>query len=282
MNRTLVMCVMLISASVLFAQQPPGSAARKSFETQSQSTIKYYEEGPSKVVEITNVDYEIVGSNIPGRPKDERLVLRKRTKTKQVVDEIGIEATTTVEAWPLGVDPAEKPLYAVTTTGTDPEGINHDLIVISRGLDEIDWWSVYKLGNGEHLFDTYVPILQFSISRDFQALRYVGLEVPPDDVSDARLKAPNVVGVVTYASGERVIREALVTCDDPKLSQLLRSFADATRRISLSEGIINLSISQNYPSPPKTVTITVPIARDDLDIARTKAPAGLHVTAWKR
>ncbi|HJZ63441.1 MAG TPA: hypothetical protein VKD70_03920 [Candidatus Acidoferrum sp.] len=40
----------------------------------------------------------------------------------------------------------------------------------------------------------------------------------------------------------------------------------------MSEGIINLSISQNYPSPPKTVTITVPIARDDLDIARTKAP----------
>jgi len=55
-------------------------------------------------------------------------------------------------------------------------------------------------------------------------------------------------------------------------SKLFRSFADATRRISLSEGIINLSISQNYPSPPKTVTITVPIARDDLDIARTKAP----------
>jgi hypothetical protein len=170
---------------------------------------------------------------------DERFVLRKRTKTKQVVDEIGIEATTTVEAWPLGIDPAQKPLYAVTTAGTDPKVINHDLIAISRGLDEIDWWSVYKLGNGEHLFDTYVPLLQFSISRNFQVLRYVGLEVPPDDASDARLKAPNVVGVVTYASGERVIREALVTCDDPKLSQLLRSFADATRSISLSEGIIN-------------------------------------------
>jgi len=39
---------------------PPGSAARKPFESQSQSTIKYYEEGPSKVVETTNVSKELL------------------------------------------------------------------------------------------------------------------------------------------------------------------------------------------------------------------------------
>jgi hypothetical protein len=36
-------------------------------------------------------------------------------------------------------------------------------------------------------------MLPFSITRDVQTLRFAGLEVPPDDVSDARLKAPNVV-----------------------------------------------------------------------------------------
>ena len=52
-----------------------------------------------------------------------------------------------------------------------------------RGLEEVAWWSVYRLGTGQHLFDTYVPVVSFSISREIMELRYVGLEVPPDDAS---------------------------------------------------------------------------------------------------
>jgi hypothetical protein len=184
--------------------------------------------------------------------------------------------------WPLGVDPKEKPLYTVSVSGVDPVVMNSDLIIISRGLEEIEWWSAYRLGNGQRLFDSYTPIVQFSTTRDTQTLRYVGLEVPPDDTSDARLKAPNVVAVLTYASGDRVIREALITHDDPKAAQTLRSFADATRTVAFTGGAIRLAISQNYPSAPKTVTITVPIARDDLALAQSQLPAGLHITAWKR
>src|ERR1039457_6099956 len=91
---------------------------------------------------------------------------------------------------------------------------------------------IYKLGSGQHLFDTYVPLLSFSISRETVTTRYVGLEVPPDDTGDMRLKQPNVVAVLTYASEDRLIREALVTCDDPKQAQLLRSYADTTRAVS--------------------------------------------------
>jgi hypothetical protein len=54
---------------------------------------------------------------VPGRPQDERLLLRTTTRTKQVVDEIGMEASTTVEAWPLGVDPKQKPLYTLKARG---------------------------------------------------------------------------------------------------------------------------------------------------------------------
>src|SRR5262245_41877880 len=281
MAHTFVKCVMLISASALFAQQRQ-PAPKRPIEDRSTSTIRYHQEGQSDVVEITNIDYELVGPSIPGRPTDQRLVLRKGTRSKQVVGDIGMEATTTVEAWPLGVELNQKPLFAITIPGFDPAVVNNDLVVISRGFEEVDWWSVFKLGNGDRLFDTYAPLLQFSISRDTQTLRYVGLEVPPDDTSDARLKAPNVVAVLTYASAQRVIREALITCDDSKLAQVLRSYADATRTISFSGGNVRLSISQNYPSPPKPVSIAVPVNRDDLDIARTQAPAGLHVTAWKR
>jgi len=270
--------MLLLATTVVYAQQ----AQKKPFQQQSQSTIVYKNANNSDEVEIQNVTYELAGPGISGRPKDERLVLRKTTRTKQVVDEIGMEAATTVEACPLGVDPKEKPLYTVKVAGVDPVVTNGDLIVISRGLEEVDWWSVYRLGNGLHLFDTYTPVLQFSTTRDTQTLRYVGLEVPPDDASDTRLKAPNVVAVLTYASGERVIREALVTHDDPKSAQALRSYADATRTVAFAGGAIRLAISQNYPSSPKTVTMTVPIARDNLALAQSQLPAGLHITAWKR
>jgi len=278
MKRRFIKWALLLTVPSLFGQQPQ----KKSFDQQSQSTVTYKNENNSETVTIKNVSYELVGAGIPGRAPDERLLLRKTTRTEQVVDDIGMEATTTLEAWPLGVDLKEKPLYSITAEGVDPVTMNNEVVVISRGLEEVEWWSVYSLGNGLHLFDTYTPVVHFSTNREIQTLRYVGLEVPPDDTSDKRLKAANVVAVLTYASGGRVIREALITCDDGKLATLYRSYADATRAVAFSGGAIRISISQNYPSAPKTVTLSVPIARDDLDLARSQLPVGLHIAAWKR
>jgi hypothetical protein len=272
MRATFVTAICLLCASLLLGQQSP-PAAKAPFESQSSSTIRYYKVGSSDAVDTTNVEYRVVG---------DRFVLRQRVTTKRVIGDIGVEASTVVDAWPLGVDLRQKPLYSLTASGDDPRVVNNDLLVISRGLEEVDWWSVYNVEKGAHLFDTYVPLVQFSIARDTQVLRYVGFEVPPGDTSDSRLKAPNVVGVLTYASAQRVIREALITCDDPKQAQLLRSFADSTRTLTFSGGSLRLSISQNYPSPSRTVVLVVPIARDDLDFARSQLPAGLHVAAWKR
>ena len=63
-------------------------------------------------------------------------------------------------------------------TVVDAKTVDGALLVILRGLEDTQWWSVYKLGTGERLFDTYVPLLGFSIRRDIQTMRYVGLEVP--------------------------------------------------------------------------------------------------------
>jgi hypothetical protein len=236
----------------------------------------------SEVIAIQNVQYELTGSVIPGRPPDDRLVLRKTVRSREVVGDLGIEATTTVEAWPFGVNPKQTPLYAISVAGIDPRVVNNDLIVVNRMLEEVEWWSVYQLGTGKHFFDTYVPLVQFSISRETLTLRYVGLQVAEDDVADKRLKAPNVVAVLTYASGEKVIREALITCDDPKRAAFLRSLADSTRKLTVDGKTIRLSISQDYPSAPATVSINIPVAGDDLDVAHVQAPAGVRVAAWKR
>ncbi len=239
----------------------------KPFQSQSPASVAYgVNKDGQQTVEITNVAYEVTG----------RLLLRTTTRTKQVLDEIGMQASTTVEAWPLGVDTKQKPIYALKVDGIDSKTVDGALLVILRGVEDTEWWSVYKLGTGQRLFDTYVPLLSFSIRRDIQTMRYVGLGVSSE---------PNAVGVLTYASAERLIREALITSDDPKQGQLLRSFADATRAVTLVDAptrALKISLSQNYPAAPATVTITIPIVRDDLDIAHAQLPAHLHVRALTR
>ena len=270
--------LLLLIAPALLAQQ---AHTKRPYQAQSPSTFSYRVEDQDQVIEITNSAYEVVGS-LPGRPPNEYLVLRKTTKTKQAIDEIGMEASTTVEAWPVGADFKQKPLYSTTVEGVDPTTVNNEVFLVSRGLEDTQWWSVFKLGTGERLFDTYVPLVQFSITRDVQNLRYAGLDVPGDDVSDQRLKAPNVVAVVTYASAERVIREALITCESAKQAIDLRSFADASRTVTYAGHSLRIAFSRNYPSAPSTVAITIPVVKDDLDLAHLTGPATIHATAWKR
>jgi len=244
---------------------------------QPVASYKYTVKGDEKTVEITNVNYEVVNSS---------LVLRETTKSKQVIGDIGMEASTTTEAWKLGTDLKQKPLYSVTVEGTESRMAYGEVFVVSRGLEEVEWWSVYRLADGTHLFDTYTPVVEFSTNRKQMNLRYAGLEVPPDDTNDARLKDTHVVAVLTYASEAKVIREALFTCEDTKLAQQLRSYADETRTLTQGGGfrsqILRIAFSQNFPSPPATIAVVVPITGDDLDLAQAKLPPHVHIAAWKR
>jgi len=264
--------VLFLIAGVAHGQQRPAVHA------ESASTIDYTTAADgSETVEIRDVSYEVTGAQVPGRPADERLLLRTTTRSKQVLGDIGMEATVTLEAWRLGEDPRQKPMYILTVSGADGHAIDNALFVVSRGLEETEWWSVYKLGSGQHLFDTYVPLVSFSISRETVTTRYVGFEVPSDDTTDTRLKQANVVGVLTYASEDRIIRETLVTCDDSKQAQLLRSYADTTRSVSFLDGGLKLVFSQNYPSAANTVEVRVPVRRDDFDLVHAQLPPHLHV-----
>ncbi len=253
------------------------AAAACSLIAQPMASYKYTVKGDEKTVEITNVNYEVINSD---------LVLRKTTKSKQVIGDIGMEASTTTEAWKLGTDLKQKPLYSVTVEGTESRTVENEVFVVSRGLEEVEWWSVYRLANGAHLFDTYVPLVKFSTSRKELILRYAGLEVPPDDSKDARFNDRHVVGVVSYASAEKVIREGLLTCDDPKLAVLLRSYADETRTLTQTGAVksqnLRIGFSQNPPSPPAPIAVLIPIVGDDLDFAHATLPPRMHIAAWKR
>ncbi|HUJ23368.1 MAG TPA: hypothetical protein VLX58_17670 [Bryobacteraceae bacterium] len=281
------------------AQQAASKPPLKPVQAQSSSTIRYSPGADgSETVEIRNVTYEITETQVPGRPSNERLLLCKTAHSKQNLGDIGEDASVALEVWRLGDDPRQKPLYSLTTTGVEGHTLDNALFIVSRGVEEVEWWSVYGLGSGRHFFDTYVPLVSFSISRETVTTRYAGLEVPPDDVGDARLKQANVVAVLSYASGDRLLREALLTCDDPQQARLLRSYADVTRRLSLEEETavantgkgpaaeprrtLRLSFRQNYPSPANTVDVLIPLMADDLDLAHARLPARMHANAWQR
>ena len=293
MKRSLLCAVLAATlAATLHAQkpssppkappQPPPTAGPKPLGVQSTSTYTQTEKNGQTTVDIRNVSYHMSGQGVPGLATEQRLLLRKSTRQRQALDEIGGLATVTLEAWILGVDPKQKPIYSATITGNDAEIVENAMWVVSRGVEDVEWWSVLKLGTAQRLFDTYVPLLHFSISRETIKERYIGLDIPPDDTRDARLKEPHVVGVLEYASEDQVIREALITCDDTQRARLLRSYEDGTRTLTGNSQGLTISFSQNFPSPPDTITLTVPILSDDLDLAKAKLPAGLHIATWKR
>jgi hypothetical protein len=252
---------------------------------QASSTVDYTPTADGfGTIEIRNVSYEVV-TNVPGRPPDDRLLLRKTIRSKEVLGDVGMEANVSLEAWHLGDDLRQRSLYTLNVEGNEGNTKDNALFVVSRGLEEVEWWSVYKLGNGQHLFDTYAPIESFSISRETVTTRYAGLDVPPDDTTDARLKQPNVIGVVTYASDSRVMREILLTSDDRQQATLLRSYADVTRTLNVTtipSPTIRVTFTQNFPSAPKPIDVIIPVKGDDLDLKNAQLPAKMHAAVWKR
>jgi len=225
---------------------------------------------------------------VTGRPRGSRLVLRTTTHSTEVLGDKGIDATVTMEAWPLGTDLQSKALYTVKLPAVGAQTLEGALWLVDRGIDpDTTWWSVYKLGTGQHLLDTFVELLRFSISRETLMQRYAGLDVPADDTTDSRLKDQHVIAVLGYASAERMIREALITCDNQERATDLRSYADSSRQLSVVERAagqqaLRVSFSANYPSPPNPVAISIPIIKDDLDLSRAELPTGFHVATFRR
>lgn len=262
----IVLC--LVPATVPLSAQ---STAR------SESSIRQRVENGDSIIEIGNTGFELAGS----------LVLRKTVRSREVVGDKGMESEVLLAAWPLGTDLASKPLYEVKTAGTDAHTRNAEVWIVEDATDpDVPGWSVYRLANGTRLFQTYVQPLEFGISRADGTPRYAGLEVPPDDAPDPRLRAKNVVAVLSYAGAERVLREAIITCDDPKRAALFRSYWDEERALAVSDHAggrsLRITFRAAYPSAPEEQVITVPLAKDDLDLSRAAVPSGMHVSTWRR
>jgi hypothetical protein len=265
--------------------------------SQSPSSFSYVKKGDEITITIANVAFEVISPYVPDRQEPRWLALRTTTRSQEVLDQIGTDSTVTLEAWLLGTPLSEKPLYTVTLEAASGAIEGDAVFVFDRGLEEVSWWSAYALDNGSHLFDSYVPVINFTISNEYVIPRFAGLEVPPDDAEDARLKEPHVVGVVSYASSERTLREALLTCDDPKRAAEFRSYWDTHRTLAVQEGPVPVGKDKkpgeptrtlvvtwaaSPPEPPNPVSAQIPISGDDLDLAHAALPPCMRAAAWKR
>jgi hypothetical protein len=268
-----------VCASLLLA------LAKMPFQAQSASTISYVVQGDDETVEIRNVAWQYTNTRVPGRPADERLLLRTTTHEKGFVGEIPEPGVVTLEAWPLGVDPKQSPLYTVKLEANAVDTLDNCLWVIDRGYPDVPMWSIHRLGDGHHLFDTHVELVRFTLSRADGTPRYAGLDVPADDTPDTRLREPHVVAVLVYAAEDRVLREALITHDKPAEARQMRSFSDETQQVTLIETParrLKIAFSRNYPDAPATVEASIPLVKDDLDVSHAQFPPGMHIAPWRR
>lgn len=271
-----------------FAQLPPGLTHKtgQRVYNESPSKVSLTSNGGEKALEINNVTYEVTGDSLPGRPQGERLLLRQTNSSKQVLGEVGQDATTALEAWPLGTDLNHKPLYNLKVSGSGGSIVDGQLFVANRRLEEVEWWSVYRLGTGQHLFDTHVPLVTFSVGQDAVEPRYIGLEIP----EDGSLKSLNLVAVISYASAEQVKNDFLLTCDDVDRASQLRSYSDTSRTISVSASStlqgdmlpleVRIAFRDNHSQ--ELAGFSIPIAADDLDFAHAQLPSGLHLAPCRR
>lgn len=247
---------------------------------QTASSYAYHADGSEKTVEITNVAYQVTQIYTPHQ---QWLVLRTTTRSKQILDDKGWESKIKLEAWPVGTDLRQKPLYALDVPGSEATLLGGELWQVMDGANDPDVpvWTLYRVATGQQVFQSFVAPLtmRVEISRTDQTFqdRYAGLYVPPDDVPDTRLRDKHVIGVIAYASSTGLLGEALLTCDDTRRAANLRSYGETERFLAFQETPAAIQLRFKPGS-----SIRIPISPNDMDLRGAVLPAGFHLSAWKR
>jgi hypothetical protein len=138
-------------------------------------------------VEVTNVAYEMTGSGFRGGLQQRAADAAKdgpyqggrgRDRNRSGYSRRSMAARRRFQT--------HKPLYAVTASGVGRRQ-SAPTLVISRGLEEVEWWSAYALGTGAQSFDTYVAGASGSLSaglpgsRAMQVSKFHRTMQPTDD-----------------------------------------------------------------------------------------------------
>jgi len=99
---------------------------------------------------------------------------------------------TVLEAWPLAPASARS-RSTPSSHRTGGRTVDGSLFVIERGTGEIGMEVGLSAWHRQASCSTPTSLWSaFRFRAEALEMRYIGFEVPPDDVADARLKQPNV------------------------------------------------------------------------------------------
>lgn len=174
--------------------------------------------------------------------------LRRTETVERVPDEKGMTALTVLDVWLPGQSRKGKPAHSFRVEGFDGAPLGDGLYVVARGTEDVEWWSVHRLRDGAEIYATHVRPIATGGGR------FAGFEVPED--GDPRLKQdPLLFGIVVETGVEGPIRRDPLRARDAAHATRLRSYWDAQRKMSVTEGGRTVEIRISGGEPDATIRI---------------------------
>lgn len=240
-----------------------------------ESTVGITDKSGETTLTISNVVHELTRMLVSPRGRMEQILLRIESRSEETMDAPGITGKVRLSARPINGARETAVLYDLTLDGRSARLDDSGFIAVD--LDDGAARSVraYHLAStGERLFETAAGLASIVIPGPSYRWRYAAFLPIMDDRSDLLSKQPNIIGVITYAAPDRVVRQIAVEAESAEKAAQLRSIWDEEHFLSWVPGdqpVLSLRLA------PSGLSLLLPVKDDDLQPG--PAPAGIALRA---
>ncbi len=216
---------------------------------------------------MVNVSFQTMHVAMPGDPRPRRLLLRLEVTNADVFASRPGEGRVRLDAWPLDAveDVRNAPLYTIVAPGRAATIADDGTVVVEYGVRR----SVYALAGGQWLYDWESPPASFT--GEGERRRIVALASVEEDMP------ARTIAVLTLATAQAALKRVLIVADDPTRARLLRSSVSMIRPVPRLDDATRRTIDLSLPAG----LMRIPVAGDDLDLAKAQVPAGLALIELK-
>jgi len=273
---------------MLIAAAPAGAAGDRAESSFAVETL------PESLVQTTvvNTTYRVTGTFIPGRPQEERFVIRQRIETVQVQDEKGSRSTVVrADVWRLGDDMAAPPLYTIEQPGADDARLFRAEYYVVLG-ENTDWpyapETAYRLADGTRMFEASAPWATLQVLGEGPPTRHGVFATANLEAVAARAAEPGqAVGILTYATSGEVVQRIEIDAAGEDLRYALGA-AEENPAVSwqaagsgplgpydMIETAGDTGIELVLDFPFNGLSLAIPLVDDRLAVEQATVPPGL-------
>lgn len=218
---------------------------------------------------MVNVGFQVQHVAMPGEPRPRRMLLRLEVSNADVFASRPGEGRVRLDAWPLdGVEDVRRTaLYTVIAPGRSAIITEDGTLVVDHGGRR----SVYSLSAGQWLYDAEAQPASYAVEGERR--RFVALAAAEEDMPS------RAVAVLTLATAQAPLKRVMIVADDVTRARLLRSGMGMIRPIPRLDDASRRTIDLSLPAG----LVRIPVAGDDLDVAKAQLPQGLRLvelTPW--